>query len=488
MVTWPAFIKHRKRSIFLVVVLSVVLTTCFWMGDRSGWAMENEITGKIKLTVGKSTIVKSMKPVKRVSLAAPEIADFILLSPTQIYLTGKSPGVTNLLLWENAKVTAIYDLHVTVDVSRLKEKLHEVLPEEEDLKITPANDAITLSGTVSSTANLSRALAVTKAYVADDKVINLVEVAGVHQVMLEVRVAEMSRSLGKSLGFNFNYAKDGKDFAINKLSNLTQIVQSENANLGNAGAPFSVFVSPTINALFRIWDGDTAWTGFIDALKEEGLIKILAEPTLIALSGQSADFLAGGEFPVPVPQGLGSVAIQYKSFGVGVAFTPVVLSDKKISIKVAPEVSELDLSTAVILEGFVVPGLTTRRASTVVELADGQSFAIAGLLKENVRDIISKFPVLGDIPVLGALFRSSEFQKNETELIIIATPHLVKPLNLEKQPLPTDAFIEPTDSEFFLLGILEGREPRGSGSTSRSDKTGVTRLGKFEGDFGQIVP
>ena len=490
MSTWSTCLKDRKKSIFLVVALWTVLCVFFWGGGQSSWAIENEMAKEVTLTVGKSTIINSAVPVKRVSLAAPEIADFVLLSPTQIYLTGKSPGVTNMFVWKNGEITAVYDLHVIADVSRLKKKLYELLPEEENLQITAANDAISLSGTVSSTESLSRVLAVAKAYVPNDKIINLVEVAGVHQVMLEVRVAEMSRSLGKRLGFNFNYLRDGEDFAISKLASLTQLVQPENANLETPGSPFSVFVSPQINALFRIWDGKTSWTWFIDALKEEGLVKILAEPTLISLSGQSADFLAGGEFPVPVPQGLGTTAIEYKSFGVGVSFKPVVLSDRKISMKVTPEVSELDFSTAVLLEGFVVPGLSTRRASTVVELGDGESFAIAGLLKENVRDIISKFPLLGDLPILGALFRSSEFQKNETELIIIVTPHLVKPLNMEKQPLPTDAYIEPTDSEFFLLGILEGREPAESGATSSSteSQTSLTRVGRFEGDFGQITP
>jgi pilus assembly protein CpaC len=224
--------------------------------------------------------------------------------------------------------------------------------------------------------------------------------------------------------------------------------------------------------------GGANWTGFIDALKQDGLVKILAEPTLVSLSGQTANFLAGGEFPIPVPQGLGTVAIEYKPFGVGLSFTPTVLSENKIAIKVESEVSELDFSIAAQFQGYVVPGLTTRKASTVIELADGQSFAIAGLLSESVRDVLDKFPLLGDIPILGTLFRSRQFQKHETELIIIATPHLVKPLNMEKQTLPTDYYKEPDDTEFYILGFMEGRE-----SSSPSVTTG-----KLDGDFGHTMP
>ncbi|MDP2268080.1 MAG: type II and III secretion system protein family protein, partial [Deltaproteobacteria bacterium] len=220
----------------------------------------------------------------------------------------------------------------------------------------------------------------------------------------------------------------------------------------------------------------------IDALKENGLTKVLAEPTLITTSGRTANFLAGGEYPVPIPSRDG-ISIEYKTFGVGLSFTPTVLSNEKISIEVKPEVSELDFTNAVAISGYVVPGLSTRRVSTVIELADGQSFAVAGLLKEDVREIVSKFPLLGDIPILGVLFRSTSFQKNETELVIIVTPHLVKPVDMAKQSLPTDAFVEPDDFEFYLLGSLEGRgKAPPDAAPARSNKGGL------DGDFGHITP
>ena len=437
---------------------------------------------RLQLVVGKSIILKSDMPAKRVSIADPAVADFVLISPYEIYITGKASGVTNLTLWQNKKISAIYDLEVSYDVLRLKQKLHEVLPGERDLRVIATHDSITLAGKVSNTANLSQAMALARTYAPEGKVTNLIEVGGVHQVMLEIRMAEMSRSMVRKFGINFNYVKGGQ-FGASTLGGLSQIVSPGDANIltqdpGGALSPVNFLVSPAVNALFRFMSGGANWTGFIDALKQDGLVKILAEPTLVSLSGQTATFLAGGEFPIPVPQGLGTVAIEYKSFGVGLSFTPTVLSENKIGIKVESEVSELDFSIAAQFQGYVVPGLTTRKASTVIELADGQSFAIAGLLSESVRDVLDKFPLLGDIPILGALFRSRQFQKHETELIIIATPHLVKPLDMEKQTLPTDYYKEPDDTEFYILGFMEGRE----------DSSPSVTKGKLDGDFGHTMP
>ncbi len=473
---------------FLAFAFLLAFSPTCWAADPATVIPEAQRPSKVSLAVGKSIIIRSTTPVKRVSLAAPEIADFVLLSPTQVYLIGKAPGITNVTLWEDSRISAIYDLEVGPDVSRLREKLHEILPTERDLQAIATHGSITLSGTISSTANLSQALALAGAYAPEGKVINMVQVAGIHQVMLEVRVAEMSRSLMKRLGFNMNVLRKD-DFGVSLLDGLTKLVGEGEANLLTPGAPYSIFVSPAVNALFRITEGNTTWTGFIDALREDGLIKILAEPTLIALSGQTANFLAGGEFPIPVPQGLGTVAIDYKTFGVGLSFTPTVLSEDKISVNVTPEVSEVDFSTAVLLEGFVVPGVTTRRASTTIELADGQSFAIAGLLRENIREVFSKFPLLGSVPILGALFRSSSFQKNETELIIIVTPHLVKPLDLKKQSLPTDAYVEPDWFEFYFLGLMQGKkkEPAGTNRATPAP-THLGKKGGLEGEFGHVIP
>ena len=201
------------------------------------------------------------------------------------------------------------------------------------------------------------------------------------------------------------------------------------------------------------------WAAFFDFLKQQGLGKILAEPNLVATSGQEASFLAGGEFPIPVPSGLGTVSIEYKKFGVALVFTPTVLDNDKISLRVNPEVSELDFTsqTTVVVQGFLVPALRVRRTSTQVEMKDGQTLAIAGLLSDTHRNVINKYPLIGDLPVLGALFRSKNFQKSETELVILVTPHLVKNQPPGPDRLPTDKYVEPTDPEFYLLNRLEGR-------------------------------
>ena len=484
MKTWAVIRRLNMGSMFLLILCAfsqIITQECRAEGPLR-ITLENT-PQKISLMVGESKILKinqEQGPAARVELVDPNVADAIVLTPWQIYVNGKAPGTTPLVL-RGKDGAAFYtiDLQVSPDISRLKEALHQILPEEKDIRVTSTQDHITLSGIVSSTSNLSQVLSLAETYFPK-KVANLLEVAGVHQVMLEVRVAEMSRSLLRRLGFNFSYLTSGGNFGLSLLHKLTALPSG-----GFPGNPLGV--SENVNAIFRFISNDTSWTIFIDALKEDGLLKILAEPTLITLSGKTANFLAGGEFPVPVPQASGvstTITIDYKPFGVGLNFTPVVLSNKKINMVVAPEVSELDFSNAISISGFVVPALTTRRVSTVIELADGQSFAIAGLLRDEIRETVSKFPVLGDIPILGALFRSSSFQKNETELIVVVTPHLVRPLDMAKQTLPTDQYIEPDDYEFYLLGSLEGKEK----VKSRSRSGTPDKKSDLEGDFGHIIP
>lgn len=436
---------------------------------------------KISLMTGKSLVIETANPVKRVSLAAPAFADAMVLSPRQVYLTGKSPGLTNLTLWEGDTIVAAFDVEVSPDVIRLKQMMNEILPQETNIRVSALHDTITLSGTVSNTANLSQALAVAGPF---GKILNLLEVSGVQQVMLEVRISEVQKSLMRRLGINFNgVSADGTKFGVSVLNNLSVLSgQGLNFPVGGVGqtdisAP-AMNLSRSVNALFRFTHNGSIWTGFIDALKEQGLLTVLAEPTLTTLSGQTASFNAGGELPIPEASGLGTVAIKYKKFGVGLSFTPTVLSDGKISMHVAPRVSELDYSNAIASSGFVIPAFSEREVSTVVELADGQSFAVAGLLNESVTETVSKFPLLGDIPILGALFRSTAFKKNETELVIIVTPHLVKPLDMAKQTLPTDSFSDPGDFKFYLMGIMSGKA---------KEKTAVSLSKGFDGEVGHIM-
>jgi len=435
----------------------------------------------VELVKGKSVILRTEIPVRRVSLAAPDYADIVLISPSQLYLTGKAPGRTNLTLWgENDEILAVYDLDVRPDVTRLKELLHQVLPEESAIQVLPTGEGVTLAGSVSSAAHLSTAVALAQSFTTgENSVVNLLAVGGVHQVLLEVRVAEMNRDTFKRLGFNWSI-QSGSDLFYTFLGGLS--------SLDGSG---SLTLSDDVTAALSVSGGDTTVDGIIDALRKNGLVKILAEPNLVCLSGQTADFLAGGEIPVPVPQGLGTVAIEYKPFGVGLTFTPTVLAGNRINLKVQPEVSELDDSRAVEISDVTVPAIETRRASTVVELGDGQSFAIAGLIKDNVRENISKIPLLGEIPVLGALFRSQDFQKNRSELVIIVTPHLAKPTNMAEQTLPTDGFKEPDWFEFYLLGMDESREshagrPKAASAAERAPA--AADQGGFDGSYGPVVP
>jgi pilus assembly protein CpaC len=457
-----------KFGLLVLILAMLIFPTISLSSD----AVELQTLDAQKLTLvsGKSIVLRSTEPVSRVSIAAPKVADFLLLSANEIYITGKAAGSTNLTLWQNKKLVAIFDLEVGYDLSLLKQKMHEILPEEKVLQIIGTNDSITLSGKISSAVNLSQAVALAKSYAPEGKVNNFVEVGGVHQVMLEVRIAEISRSLTRRLGINFAVQK-GDQFAMSLLGGLGALDES-------IPAVESLLAGSAVNSLFRFDTGDYTWTGLMDALNEDGLLKILAEPTLTTLSGQSANFLAGGEFPVPVPQGLGTVGIEYKPFGVGLIFAPTVLSKEKISIQVTPEVSELDFSTAAVIEGFVTPGITTRRASTTVELGDGQSFAIAGLLRESVLTDVQKFPLLGDIPILGTLFQSKAFIKRETELVIIVTPHLVKLREVAKVSLPTDFYVEPSETEFFLFGKIEGSEKNRPATASVA----------LDGEFGHSMP
>lgn len=458
-----------RRAAWVILVCatcgipSVALTQDAQM---SGISVQSEGTKRVQLSVGQSVLVNTETLISQVSLAEPNIADSILLSPRQVYVVGKGVGRTTLTLWDSTRQASILDIEVMPDIVRLKDRLQAILPHE-PIRVTAAHDGLTLYGEVSSAAHMERALTLAERF-APEQVVNLMQVTGVHQVMLEVRVAEMASTLRKRLGFNFGAIADGNFYGVSLLGNLIDIPSAAPDLL----SPFDI--STAASSLFRFNAGGVTITSFLDALKEDGLIRILAEPTLVTLSGQEASFLSGGEFPVPVPQNFDNITIEFRPFGVALSFTPTVLSPDKISIQVAPEVSELDFANAVTIAGFRVPGLTIRRAATTIELGDGQSFAIAGLLQESVRETVSKLPALGEIPVLGALFRSSSFTRGETELVIVVTPRLVKPLDVGKQPLPTDGYVDPNDVDFFLFGKLQGK-----GGTQG-------RLGILDGAFGYL--
>jgi pilus assembly protein CpaC len=461
--------RYRKRnsSIFSSFAIILVVLMSFPTVPRPAVAAQNlldrvqdeDLEQVIKLRVGHSKVLRTPFPIQRVSVADPDIADIVLISNREIYINGNSAGVTNVSLWGKQRFSSTR-VSVEPDISILKEKLYKILPKEK-IAVEAAGDTVVLSGEVSGPTIQETALALATPYAGGkkEKVVNLLHVGGVQQVMVAVRVAEINRSVGKEIGINFAWSgTKGNSFGatlLNKLTSLTSI-----GSLGGGTAPaVTQGVSTGINAFVGGASSGLVWAAFFDLLKQKGLGKVLAEPNLVATSGQEASFLAGGEFPIPVPSGLGTVSIEYKKFGVALVFTPTVLDNDKISLRVNPEVSELDFTsqTTVVVQGFLVPALRVRRTSTQVEMKDGQTLAIAGLLSDTHRTVINKYPLIGDVPVLGALFRSKNFQKSETELVILVTPHLVKNQPPGPDRLPTDKYVEPNDPEFYLLNRLEGR-------------------------------
>jgi len=487
------WVALKVSALFGVLLLMLV-------GERSsvmaeGLALEIIQAAKpqtLNLVVGKSVVLGSQKPFRRASLANPEIATTLVLSPKQLYVSGKTLGVTNLTFWGNdGKVFAVYDVHIVPDIDQLKAQLHDLFPEEKDIQVRAAHDHITLAGSVSGPNLLTQVLDLAESY-APEKVKNLMSVQGVQQVMLEVKIAEMQRGLLRRLGVNITRLGQGlESYSIGTLNDLHSF------SIDGEKSLFEFIPAAATNYVLKFGVGTDRIFLFLDALKRNNLTKILAEPTLMTVSGQEANFLAGGEFPVPIPQAFGVTTIDYKEFGVSLSFSPTVLSGGKISLKIAPEVSELDFSGGIQTQSFQIPAILTRKVETVIEIMDGQSFAIAGLMQDNIRETISKYPVLGDLPILGALFRSTSFQKNETELVIIVTAHLVKPLDMKTQTLPTDAYLEPNDFELMLMGYMEGRKRRpspGSEHSASSETSAVTppapvRMGGgLEGQFGHLAP
>jgi pilus assembly protein CpaC len=421
-----------------------------------------EIKQVLRLRVGHSKVLRTPFAITRISMADPEIADIILISEKEIYINALSPGVTNLSIWGKNRFTTA-TVTVEADVTLLKEKLHQVLPKEK-IGVEAAGDSVVLTGEVSGPVAQETAVSLALPFTGGkkDKVLNLLHVGGVQQVMLEVRVAEISRSVLDRIGINANVLTPSGKFGVSQINQLASIQDLVRFFGPTVVAPWTQGMAAGLTAIAGFQGGGALWTLFFDLLKQQGMGRVLAEPNLVTTSGQEANFLAGGEFPVPVPQsGVGggsTITIEWKKFGVGLLFTPTVLDGGKISMRVAPEVSELDPTTGVVINNFAIPGLRVRRMSTNVEVKDGQTFAIAGLLSDTNRDVINKFPVLGDIPILGTLFRSSSYQKNETELVVLVIPHLVKVVTPGSAArLPTDKYVEPTDYEKYLLGYTQGR-------------------------------
>jgi pilus assembly protein CpaC len=415
----------------------------------------------LDVPMNRAVVVESDDPFAELSIANPNIADISSLSDRTIYVLGKSPGLTTLTLLDaSGKLITNVNVRVAADVTEFKERLRQIL--------RTAHDGIVLSGNVSSAARLQRALDLAERY-APERVSNLMSVGGVQQVMLKVRFAEMQRSVSKAL--HSSVALGGSSGTSGETG---QWLQGTNG-LGN---PIEVKDGIAGAVAFQFGVGSLQVGLLLEALERKGVVRTLAEPNLSALSGQEAKFLAGGEYPIPVAQDGGTVSIEFKPFGIELNFIPRVVDGDLINLELKAAVSAVDSTNSITANGLNVAAFSRRETSTTVELRDGESFAVAGLVQDDFLDQTSQVPWLGDVPVLGALFRSADYQRDQTELVIIVSAHLVTPTRGEALSLPTDRIKPPSESELFLFG-----------RTVHSQKGPASEVAKqdFNGSYGYVM-
>jgi pilus assembly protein CpaC len=437
----------RAGGLFAALVLTLAL-----LAPGGAKAREVEVgTGRtsavVKISIGKSESVRTEGAISEVIVSDPEIADAIPLTDRSLSILGKKIGTARVSMYgEGKKLVGVYDVEVSYDTSRLGSELAQRFPFAR-FRVSSVNGRIMLAGSAPDAVTVDKAMTIAKQFGAD--VINAVRVSSPQQVMLEVRFVEASRSASRDLGVNW------------------QVVQQQLTSTGTNGVSLATGLAGTVSgaAPFATVVGSMLGNGvkadtLVKALEERGIVRRLAEPNLIALSGDTASFLAGGEFPIPVASTLGQITVEFKRYGVGLAFTPTVLDDGQINLKIEPEVSQIDPTTVVTINGITIPALIVRRANTTVELRDGQSFAIAGLLQATNTTNQSQLPWLADVPVLGTLARSAAFQKKETDLVIIVTPRLVRPARPgDVLRTPLDSSKPANDPDLYLLGQAEITKP-----------------------------
>jgi pilus assembly protein CpaC len=437
---------------------------------------------RLQLSVRQSQVIDAPWPVKRVAVTDPSIADVQVLTPQRVLVQAKAAGSTDLLLWSETEDVWRARVDVEVDTDLISSELERLFPDA-GLEVRKSQDLVIVSGKLAraeDVAALRRFLTATGA-----KFVDMTNLAGLQQVLLKVRIAEVSRSAIRALGFNM--FGTGTDFfggisigAAGSPLNPVSIGPAA-GTVVNRTIPFTfnadVNISPAVTLFAGIPDANLEF--FLQALAENQYLRILAEPNLVALSGEQASFLAGGEFPIPIVQGgilaAASVTIEYKQFGVQLRFRPTVMGDGSIRLHVAPEVSQLSDQGAVVIQGFRIPSLVTRRAETTLELKSGQTFGMAGLIQRQSLARSSRVPGAGDIPILGALFRSVRYQEDETELVVLVTASLVEPLSTAEMPVaPGMNHVTPNDWELYGLGKVEGQ---GSGTVAPADAEWMRNLG-----------
>lgn len=455
---------HFGRLVPLVLAAAVVLLSSVTHAAAASPAGDRAL----QLETNKGTVIRLDRPANTVFVADPQICDIQMKSPRLVYLIGRTPGETTLYATdENENFLARVNLKVTHNLSRLASAVRTLHPDA-NVNLSSVEDAVVLEGVVDDPTIAEDIRSFANQFIGDDgKIINRLSVNAPVQVNLRVRVAEINRDVEKQLGIDWSVLMEagGQAFLFSTLNPFVA-VGTQQDTIG-------------VNTQVGSWDINL----FLDVLEQEGMVSLLAEPNLTALTGETASFLAGGEFPILVPQGDNRVTVEFKKFGVSLAFTPTILGRDRINLHVRPEVSQLSLEGSVILPlGFdntvVVQGLKTRRAETTVELGSGQSFAIAGLLNNDSAHDIKKLPGLGDIPILGRLFTSDRFQRNESELVIIVTPFIVQPTS-QRLAVPTDGFVPPNDLERLFPGgsWRQSREPGAPSTIAPSGRRIVGPVG-----------
>ena len=468
---------------YLKNVIAAILTGCALSAASVGSVsaetlrvVENSVSETLNIPMNRAVVVESDVSFAELSIANPEIADISTLSDRTVYVLGKAPGLTTLTLLDaTGQLITNVDVRVSADISEFKERLRQILPNEA-IEVRTANDGIVLSGTVSSTSKLNQALHLAERY-APGSVSNLMNVGGVQQVMLKVRFAEMQRTVTKSLS--------GSLAASGDLGGVINTFGGS-GTLTNSGATTSVLtdgITPTSNEnrgamLFGLDVGSVEVGVLLEALETKGAVRTLAEPNLVALSGQEAKFLAGGEYPVPVSSDADTVTVEYKPFGIQLSFVPKVIDSERLNLELHASVSSLDPTNGYSQNGFQIDAFSKRETSTTVEMGDGESFAIAGLRQDDFRDLNGQVPWLGDVPVLGALFRSAEYSRQQTELVIIVTPHLVTPSKGQLLATPLTRIRPPSEKDLFLFGRVANRGRGAVDEVARQD---------FNGPYGYVL-
>lgn len=459
----------RKTGMLLSAALA--LSTLAWPSSTALRAQattapsidnsEDQAIQTITLQPGKAKKMSFDQRVKRANILAPDIADVVPLGPNDLLITAKKSGSTQLIVWDEAGNTQIMDIEVATPVAILQKRLDSLFPESK-IKVEDANGTITLTGQVHDLVAARQTEAIAMPYTSTGKIVDLLEVGGGQQVMLRVKFAEVSKQAEKELGFNFG-GNGGTSIWGSNIGQNSLGVATSGTGLTSGGGNFLTIPAGAAASMFGIGAfAKTAFAYYIDALENDSLLRTLAEPNLVTTSGQEASFLAGGQIPYPVPQagagGGSTITIQWQQYGVQLKFTPVVLGNGRIRMKVNPDVSDLDVSHEYAIPGGgVVPALTDRNVDTTVELAEGQTLALAGLLQDEVSASNKQFPVLGDVPILGALFRSVQYQKTETELVILVTPELVHGLDpSDVTTAPGEKWRDPNDAQLYLLKDLGG--------------------------------